>query len=102
MSEWGNPVRVKPHHSFIGEPTQGIETSQYLEEEKSNEIALVAASERARAQTSSFRGAGVVGRQRGQSRPNEIVSRSELERSATEGESPVGEAKTRRMVAVPE
>ena len=33
------------------EPTQGTETSKYLEEEKSIEIPLVAASERGRAQT---------------------------------------------------
>ena len=33
------------------EPTQGTETSKYLEEKKSNEIPLVAASERGRAQT---------------------------------------------------
>ena len=34
-----------------GKPTRGTETSQYPEEEKSNEIPLVAASERGRAQT---------------------------------------------------
>ena len=33
------------------ETTQGSETSQYLEEEKSNEIPLVVASERGIAQT---------------------------------------------------
>ena len=82
--------------------TQGTETSQYLEEEKSNEIALVAASEGARAQTSPFRGIGVVGQQWGKSRTIENVSRSELERSATEGESPVGEAESRGVIAVPE
>ena len=38
MSEWGNPARVVPRHSFRGEPTGGTETSQYPEEEKSNEI----------------------------------------------------------------
>ena len=37
-----------PHAEFIGvlEPTQGTETSKYLEEKKSTEILLVAASER--------------------------------------------------------
>ena len=44
-----------------GEPTRGTETSKYLQEEKSSEIPQVAASERGRAQTGSFRGAGVVG-----------------------------------------
>ena len=44
-----------------GGPTQGTETSKYLQEEKSNEIPQVAASERGVAQTDSFRGIGVVG-----------------------------------------
>jgi hypothetical protein len=45
---------------FIGrvEPTQGTETSKYLEEEKSNEIPLVAASERGRAQTGAHASRG--------------------------------------------
>ena len=75
-----------------GEPTQGTETSKYLQEEKSNEIPLVAASERGRAQTVPFRGGGVVGQVWGIV-PHDTTrsSRNELERSATEGESPVGE-----------
>jgi hypothetical protein len=44
-----------------GGPTQGTETSKYLQEEKSNEIPQVAASERGLAQTGSFRRTGVVG-----------------------------------------
>jgi hypothetical protein len=73
-------------------PTQGIETSQYLEEEKSNEIAQVAASERAGAQTRPFRGSGVVGFVWGiVPHDRRMRSRSELERSAAAGESPVGE-----------
>ena len=43
------------------EPTQGTETSKYLEEKKSKEIPLVAASERGRAQTGGVKPAGVVG-----------------------------------------
>ena len=43
--------------------TRGSETSQYPEEKKSNEILLVAASERGRAQTSISDSAGVVGPQ---------------------------------------
>ena len=41
---------------FIGlvEQTQGTETSQYLEEKKSKEIPLVAASESGSAQTRKF------------------------------------------------
>ena len=41
------------------EPTRGTETSQYLEEEKSTEMTLVAASERVRAQTSLLVGLGL-------------------------------------------
>ena len=43
--------------------TQGIETSQYLEEKKTTVILLVAASEKGRAQTNTC--VGVVGLQRG-------------------------------------
>jgi len=42
-------------------PTQGSETSQYLQEKKSNEMLLVAASERGGAQTGRRKPAGVVG-----------------------------------------
>jgi hypothetical protein len=43
------------------ETTQGSETSQYLEEEKSNEIPLVVASERGIAQTVPACRGGVAG-----------------------------------------
>jgi hypothetical protein len=50
MSEWGNPIReiVLSYPEYIGveKRTQGTETSKYLEEKKSTEISLVAASER--------------------------------------------------------
>ena len=49
MAEWGNPVGREPDHSRKRERTEGTETSQYLEEEKSIEMLLVAASERGRA-----------------------------------------------------
>jgi hypothetical protein len=54
-----------PMAEYIGceERTRGSETSQYLEEEKSNEILPVAASERGRAQTGGSDTAGVVGPQ---------------------------------------
>ena len=42
-----------------GERTQGTETSQYLEEEESIEMPLVAASERGSAQTSLLVGLGL-------------------------------------------
>ena len=43
------------------EPTRGSETSQYPEEKKSNEILLVAASERRKGQTVRIRPCGVIG-----------------------------------------
>ena len=46
-----------------GKSTQGTETSKYLQEEKSKEIPLVAASERGRAQTVGGDFGGVVGPQ---------------------------------------
>ena len=55
MSEWGDPIReiVSSMTEYIGHEklTQGTETSQYLQEKKSTEISLVAASERERAWT---------------------------------------------------
>ena len=55
MGKPGTGYTVSPER----EPTQGTETSKYLEEEKSTEIPKVAASEMGRAQT-VLRG-GVVG-----------------------------------------
>ena len=50
ISEWGNPRRdyLPARGEFIATwpPTQGTETSKYLEEKKSTEIPLVVASER--------------------------------------------------------
>ena len=50
----------RPVTSYEG-PTQGTETSKYLQEEKSIEIPQVAASERGLAQTGLLRRFGVVG-----------------------------------------
>ena len=61
VSEWGNPAWVIPRHRLRTEPTEGTETSKYLEEEKSKEIPEVAASETGRAQTGRGDLAGVVG-----------------------------------------
>jgi hypothetical protein len=55
----GKPGRLKTCHSCKGELTQGTETSKYLEEEKSNEIPQVAASERGLAQTILHVGMGL-------------------------------------------
>ena len=53
ISEWGNPRRdyLPARGEFIAarSPTQGTETSKYLEEKKSTEIPLVVASERGKA-----------------------------------------------------
>ena len=57
----GATRRVERPVTSTEEPTQGTETSKYLQEEKSNEIPQVAASERGRAQTGFLRGFGVVG-----------------------------------------
>ena len=56
ISEWGNPHGVMPMYPRLNEigreeATRGTETSKYPEEEKSTEIARVAASESAPAQT---------------------------------------------------
>ena len=44
ISEWGNPLGVISKHRK--EPTQGTETSKYLEEKKTIVIPQVVASER--------------------------------------------------------
>src|SRR3954463_12651353 len=53
ISEWGNPRRdyLPAHGEYITmrQPSQGTETSKYLDERKSNETPLVVASERGRA-----------------------------------------------------
>jgi len=50
MSEWGNPVRVMLDYCIVNKIamrkiTQGSETSQYLQENRTNVIPLVVASE---------------------------------------------------------
>ena len=57
----GNAVSLPAEYIGRVERTQGTETSKYLQEEKSTEIFLVAASERERAQTGILTDAGVVG-----------------------------------------
>jgi hypothetical protein len=59
MAEWGNPAAAMPSLVFERERTQGTETSQYLEEEKSTEMPGVAASETGRAQTDLLVGSGL-------------------------------------------
>ena len=53
ISEWGNPRRdylpANGESIAVRQPSQGTETSKYLDERKSNETPLVVASERGRA-----------------------------------------------------
>ena len=50
ISEWGNPRRdylpASDEFIVVRQPSQGTETSKYLDEKKSKEIPLVVASER--------------------------------------------------------
>ena len=71
VSEWGNPAGSDPRHRRMNEIvrrsyTQGSETSQYLKEKRSNDIARVVASESAGAQTGELapRGCGTRTRHR--------------------------------------
>ena len=70
------------------ELTQGTETSKYLEEKKSKEIPLVAASERGRAQTGGGHPLPGLWGPRGL---DQKCSRTRLERRTREGDSPVRE-----------
>ena len=69
--------------------TQGTEPSKYLEERKSTEIPLVAASERGDSPNRRYCLRGCRACKCGVTKLKH--SRTTLGRSATEGESPVGE-----------
>ena len=73
-----------------GKRTQGTETSQYLEEEKSTEMSGVAASETDPSPNRGPCGLGVVG----PADAGTHVMRTLLERRARDGESPVAESET--------
>ena len=95
VSEWDNPApfagcRRRGEYMAPRSHTRGSETSQYPEEEKSNEIARVVASESAPAQTGKLasRGRGTgTWHGRGQAK--------QLESCAAAGESPLAEVPTR-------
>ena len=106
MGEPGGGHAPPPRAEYIGseEATRGTETSKYPEEEKSTEIALVAASERARCPNRRDRHSleALVRRCCGGRRPGSPgpgcgdKSRRQpngLGRPAAQGESPVGEAR---------
>src|SRR5215471_14191144 len=84
----------RPAAECIGRPggSRGTETSQYLDEEKSSERPIVVASELGAAQTSPHQGAGVVGPHQTDLGRHPKV----LERTTTDGESPVGDASARK------
>ena len=92
MGKPGSRHGLSPTPESIGseEPTGRTETSKYPQEEKSNEIPPVAASERGEAQTVPS-GAGLQGPDGDLSRLHGFDSGSGLERPAREGESPVCE-----------
>ena len=60
ISEWENPMAMS-HEPGNRWPTQGTETSKYLQEKKETSIPLVAASEEGIAQTEGRKSRGVVG-----------------------------------------
>ena len=72
------------------EGTRGSETSKYPEEKKENSISLVVASEEERGQTEGLRTLGVE-----EQRHTTISELNDLERSAKEGDRPVGECENR-------
>src|SRR5947199_7486401 len=81
----GQPGRPQGRSSPARErQTRGTEASQYPEEEKATAIPLVAASERAPAQTGGACTSGVVGPRHGSTTP----SLTGLERPASDGDSP--------------
>ena len=91
VSEWGNPSPAgnRPASSMaecIGheKPTQGTETSKYLQERKSTETPSVAASESGIAQTDLR--IGVAGVNQELQRQHQMNG---LESPTTEGDSPV-------------
>ena len=96
MAEWGNPATRERRHHLRVRQTRGTETSQYLEEEKSNEMPLVAASERGHGLNRDSSSFGVVGSTDGHSRAN----RSPLEWGAKDGESPVDDGERLWLVAI--
>ena len=77
------------------EGTGGTETSQYPEEEKSNEIPGVVASETGGAQTvAGFARGGVVGPRSFNRSKRTVVGRSRWKARTAEGESPVGDGRS--------
>src|SRR5215208_955168 len=89
IPRWPNGATRRSARTVIpssdGKRTQGTETSQYLEEEKSTEMSGVAASETDPSPNRGPCGLGVVG----PADAAQQVRRTSLEREARDGESPV-------------
>ena len=81
----GQPGILKVYHSSNREPTQGTETSKYLEEKKIIMIPRVVASETGRAQTRVACCPGVIG-----PHLETGIKLKHLESCAIAGDSPVG------------
>ena len=81
----GQPSTLKVYYSSNREPTQGTETSKYLEEKKIIMIPRVVASETGRAQTRVACCPGVIGLHL-----ETDIKLNHLESWAIAGESPVG------------
>ena len=84
MSEWGNPLWLIPKDPLLNsiggaKTTEGSEPSQYLQEQKTRVIPLVAASERGTAQTI------VLARWGCRARHTELQTNSLVKRSGTIG-----------------
>ena len=92
MGEPGRGNARSPTNESIvrEEGTRGSETSKYPEEKKENSISLVVASEEERGQTEGLRTLGVE-----EQRHTTIGELNDLERSAKEGDRPVGESDNR-------
>ena len=104
------PSHLRLNQIGRSEATWGTETSKYPEEEKSTEIALVAASERATAQTHVCIQAtmrccvGVVGSIIIRMVPDSMSGREELncmELQAREGEGPVSKSSVSVSIVIP-
>ena len=80
----GQPSTLKVYYSSNREPTQGTETSKYLEEKKIIMIPQVVASEKGRAQTRVACCPGVVGLHL-----EILIKLKFLESDAIAGDSPV-------------
>ena len=81
----GQPSTLKVYYSSNREPTQGTETSKYLEEKKIIMIPRVVASETGRAQTRVACCPGVIG-----PHLETDIKLKHLESCAIAGDSPVG------------